>query len=91
MLVAQGVPALHNCGMVQTHEAARRGFKVQITGSGHGTAFLAVRQALRKLKRTGQSPSLSQHADDFAGMTDLHSLPAIYDMETRYQVRPQAV
>jgi 2-methylisocitrate lyase-like PEP mutase family enzyme len=85
-LVRRGVPCLYNGGLVSTQEAAARGFKIQITGGGHGIAYLAVRDALRELKRTGKGPQLSLRADDFANITDLLGLPQIYEMERRYQV-----
>ena len=89
-LVRRGVPCLYNGGLVSTQEAAARGFKIQITGGGHGIAYLAVRDALRELKRTGKGPHLSLRADDFANITDLLGLPKIYEMERRYQVMPQS-
>ena len=89
-VVERGVPSLYNGGLVPTQEAAQRGFKLQITGGGHGIAYLAVRQALRELKRTGQAPSLSQ-TGEFASVTDLLGLPQIYEMERRYQAQPQPV
>jgi 2-methylisocitrate lyase-like PEP mutase family enzyme len=89
-LVRRGVPCLYNGGLVSTQEAAARGFKIQITGGGHGIAYLAVRDALRELKRTGKGPQLSLRDDDFANITDLLGLPKIYEMERRYQVIPQS-
>jgi len=89
-LVRRGVPCLYNGGLVSTQEAAARGFKIQITGGGHGIAYLAVRDALRELKRTGKGPQLSLRDDDFANITDLLGLPKIYEMERRYQVMPQS-
>lgn len=64
----------HNGRLVPTHEAAASGFKVQITGGGHGIAHLAVRAARKEPKG--------------AGISDLLGRPQIYDMEQRYQ--PQA-
>ncbi len=84
-LAQRGVPCLYNGGLAPAGEAAQRGFKLQITGGGHGLALLAVRQALRELKRTGRGPQRSLRGDDFASITDLLGLPQIYQMERRYQ------
>ncbi len=85
-LAQRGIPCLYNGGLVATGEVAQRGFKLQIAGGGHGIAFLAVRQALRELKRTGKGPQLSLRGDTFTGITDLLGLPQIYEMERRYEV-----
>jgi 2,3-dimethylmalate lyase len=84
-LAGRGVPCLYNGGLLPAGEVAQRGFTLQITGGGHGLAFLAVRQALRELKRTGKGPQLSLRGDQFASITDLLGLPEVYELERRYQ------
>lgn len=82
-IASHGIPCLYNGGLEPTREIAERGFKLTITGGGHGLSFAAVRKALLDLKATGgrqQDRDLSQ----FGSITDLLGLPEIYELERRY-------
>lgn len=82
-LAAQGIPCLYNGSLEPTGKIADRGFKLTITGGGHGLSFAAVRRALLDLKATGgrqQDRDLGQ----FGSITDLLGLPEIYELERRY-------
>jgi 2-methylisocitrate lyase-like PEP mutase family enzyme len=88
-LVEQGVPCLYNGSLVPTTEVAQRGFKMTITGGGHGLSYAAVRKALLQLKETG-SLSADGGFDQFGSITDLLGLPEIYELEREYAVPSDA-
>ena len=84
-LISRGIPCLYNGGLEPVAKIAQRGFKLTITGGGHGLSFAAVRKALIDLKQTGgrqQEPVL----DNFGSLTDLLGLPEIYELERQYGV-----
>lgn len=82
-LVRKGVPCLYNGRLEATSRVAERGFKLMITGGGHGLSFAAVYQALLSLKEHG-GQGQPRDLDQFGSITDLLGLPEIYELEQKY-------
>lgn len=82
-LTSQGVPSLYNGRLEPTAKIAERGFKLMITGGGHGLSFAAVHQALMDLKTTAGTRQ-ERNEGQFGSITDLLGLPEIYELEERY-------
>jgi 2-methylisocitrate lyase-like PEP mutase family enzyme len=88
-LTSKGIPCLYNGRLEPSSKIAERGFKLMITGGGHGLSFAAVHKALTDLKAsggTGQERDLGQ----FGSITDLLGLPEIYELEEKYAVMAEA-
>jgi 2-methylisocitrate lyase-like PEP mutase family enzyme len=81
-LVEQDIPCLYNGQLSPTPEIASRGFKIMITGGGHGLSYAAVRQALLAIKEGGGGEA--RDLERFNEMTGLLGLPEIYELEQRY-------
>ena len=81
------LPKLFNGGQhlsIATHEAAKMGFKIMITGGTNIVIFGAVKKAFEELKENGVVPSeMLGNLDEALNML---GLPDIYDMEKRYAV-----
>jgi 2-methylisocitrate lyase-like PEP mutase family enzyme len=86
-LAEQGIPCLYNGGLLPTSEVAARGFKLMLTGGGHGLSYAAVRQALLTLKQGGAGVG-ARDDERFHAMTSLLGLPEIYELEQRYAGPP---
>lgn len=84
-IVQQGLPSLYNGRLEPTARIAARGFRLMITGGGHGLSFAAVRQALETLRSTG-GVGASGGMGQFGSITDLLGLPEVYELERRYAV-----
>jgi hypothetical protein len=84
-VVAAGIPSLYNGALESTPDVGKRGFKVNITGGGHGLSFAAFRRALLELKNEGGQRQ-GRDLAAFGSITDLLGLPEIYDLERRYAV-----
>jgi 2-methylisocitrate lyase-like PEP mutase family enzyme len=92
-IVKQGLPALYNGALVSGPEAEALGFRLQIlAGAALRPAFDAVRSALADIKDTGRQPAVAPgeaipaSTAGMAGLTDVLGLPAVYELERRYQV-----
>lgn len=80
-LVQKGLPCLYNGSLEPSTDVSKRGFKLMITGGGHGLSFAAVYQALMAAKSgNGQVRDLGQ----FGSITDMLGLPEVYELERRY-------
>ena len=86
-LVEQDIPCLYNGQLSPAPEISARGFKIMITGGGHGLSHAAVRQALLALKRDGGGEG--RDLDQFHTITSLLGLPEIYQLEQRYVTDPE--
>jgi 2-methylisocitrate lyase-like PEP mutase family enzyme len=83
----QGLPRLFNGGQrfpIPTHEVAKMGFKIMITGGTNMVVFKAVKRAFEELKEKGTvTPELMGSTEE---ALDMLGLPAVYEMEERYAV-----
>jgi hypothetical protein len=86
-LVGQGIPCLYNGRLEPTARVAARGFRVTITGGGHGLSYAAFRHALLEMKRAGGAGQ-PRDLDQFRSITDLLGLPEVYELERRYVAAP---
>ncbi len=82
-LTSAGIACLYNGRLEPTSRIAERGFKLMITGGGHGLSFAAVRQALLEVKAGGTREERDPMGQ-FGSITDLLGLPEIYELEERY-------
>ena len=82
-LTSAGIASLYNGRLEPTSRIAERGFKLMITGGGHGLSFAAVRQALLEVKAGGTREERDPMGQ-FGSITDLLGLPEIYELEERY-------
>ncbi|MBM3138869.1 MAG: isocitrate lyase/PEP mutase family protein [Chloroflexi bacterium] len=85
-LAGQGIPCLYNGSLEPTRQIADRGFRIMITGGGHGLSLAAVRSALLRLKAA--EPTGRSGFGDFGSITNLLGLPEIYELEQRYAAVP---
>jgi len=82
-----GVPKLYNGALVPTHEIARMGFSIMLTGRTHLVIFKAVKEAFETLKQKGTIPEEFKSTEGglFREATEMLGLPEIYEMEKRYR------
>jgi 2-methylisocitrate lyase-like PEP mutase family enzyme len=92
-IVKPGLPALYNGVLVSGPEAEALGFRLQImAGAALQAAFYAVRDALETVRDTGLPPALAPgeavpvNTAGLADITGVLGLPAVYELEQRYQV-----
>jgi len=88
-LVEQDIPCLYNGQLSPTPEISARGFKIMITGGGHGLSYAAVRQALLALKQDGGGGK-GWDLERVNEMTGWLGLPEIYELEQRYTTNSKA-
>jgi 2,3-dimethylmalate lyase len=91
-VVAAGLPALYNGGLVSAAEADRLGFRIQIlAGAALFAAYSGMYQALAGIRETGTFPAEAAILADGAAngqlpaITDVLGLPEVYGLERRYQ------
>ncbi|MFN8557202.1 MAG: isocitrate lyase/PEP mutase family protein [Dehalococcoidia bacterium] len=89
-VIAAGLPCMYNGSLVSTQDAAARGFSLMITGGGHGIAYLAMREALHELRRTGRHPAPAPEPEYFMGIADLLGVHEVNGIERRFAVEAPA-
>lgn len=83
------LPRLYAGTLLPTHEIAKRGFKIMITGGTNRVIFTAVKAAFQELKDKGTvPPEAAGVPGEGIGkeMLEVLGLPTIYEMEKRYGV-----
>jgi 2-methylisocitrate lyase-like PEP mutase family enzyme len=81
--VASAGPTLYNGALVPTEQVGELGFSVNIAGGGHVLSYLAVRDALLRV-RTGSTAEPARNELRFGDITSLLGLDEVYALEARY-------
>jgi hypothetical protein len=85
--VASRGPTLYKGSLVPTPQVRELGFSVNIAGGGHLLSFLAVRDALLRV-RTGGASERIRNELRFDAITSLLGLDDVYALEAKYAIEP---
>ena len=94
-LALKGIPCLYNGGLVTAEEAQTKGFKIQIlAGLSLAAVFKSATAAMQELNSSGTTrQTIAQFEQPLEGETvnDILGVPAVYELEQRYDLRQEKV
>ena len=94
-LALKGIPCLYNGGLVTAEEAQTKGFKIQIlAGLSLAAVFKSATAAMQELNSSGTTrQTIAQYEQPLEGETvnDILGVPAVYELEQRYDLRQEKV
>ena len=94
-LALKGIPCLYNGGLVTAEEAQSKGFKIQIlAGLSLAAVFKSATAAMQELNSSGTTrQTIAQYEQPLEGETvnDILGVPAVYELEQRYDLRQEKV